>query len=211
MRKNFKLVSALLVIRGLSFLVAPPPAMASMSMDLGDLGMQMAEAGVVDIDTIGAYADINLFNSPQKSNMLVDESNASSMLNFFWALGLSNKNIILEEGPMMTVSEGKPERFASTGGWSLTKSGNVMDYYSAFDFITLDDEQQKLLEKTASGIYRPCCKNSTLFPDCNHGMAMFGMLELMISQGVDEAELKSAAVQMNDLWFPKVSKSRCSV
>ncbi len=199
------------VFTSIIFFQNTPVAMASMSMDLGDLGMQMAEAGVVDIDKIGPYADINLFNSPQKSHMLVNESNAGSMLNFFWALGLSNKNIILEEGQMMTVSEGEPERFASTGGWSLSKSGEVMDYYSAFNFITLDSEQQKLLEKTAAGIYRPCCGNSTLFPDCNHGMAMLGMLELMISQGANEAELNAAAVIMNDLWFPKVARSKCSV
>jgi hypothetical protein len=47
------------------------------------------------------------------------------------------------------------------------------------DLIPLTAEQQALVEEVAAEIYRPCCNNSTLFPDCNHGMAMLGFLELL--------------------------------
>ena len=59
-----------------------------------------------------------------------------------------------------------------------------MNHYSMHRFIVLTPEQQALVEKVSKGIYRPCCGNSVYFPDCNHGMAMLGLLELMASQGV---------------------------
>lgn len=31
-----------------------------------------------------------------------------------------------------------------------------------------------------------CCGNSTYFPDCNHGAAMLGFIELAVSQGLVE-------------------------
>ena len=48
--------------------------------------------------------------------------------------------------------------------------------YNAFRKTT------KIVEEIAGNIYRPCCGNSTAFPDCNHGMAMLGLIELMVSQ-----------------------------
>jgi len=77
-----------------------------------------------------------------------------------------------------------------------------MQHYSKHAFITLSPDQQALVEKTAKGIYRPCCGNSVHFPDCNHGMAMLGLLELMASQGVGEEEMMRAALAINSYWFP---------
>ncbi|MBI2048390.1 MAG: hypothetical protein HYT30_00465 [Parcubacteria group bacterium] len=122
-------------------------------------------------------------------------------LHLLWAFGLANKNPILETGPMMDPRYGGAERFASTGGWTLTK-GNVMDHYSAHQFVTLTAEQQVLVEKLAKNIYRPCCGNSTYFPDCNHGMAMLGLLELLAAKSVSENEMWQTALTANRLWFP---------
>ncbi|HKK02151.1 MAG TPA: hypothetical protein VJ955_08290, partial [Desulfuromonadales bacterium] len=47
------------------------------------------------------------------------------------------------------------------------------------------------------------CGNSTYFPDCNHGMAMLGLLELMASQGASESQLYHAALSVNSYWFPE--------
>ncbi|HEY4525513.1 MAG TPA: hypothetical protein VJL32_00245, partial [Candidatus Paceibacterota bacterium] len=66
----------------------------------------------------------------------------------------------------------------------------------------LTSEQQALVDKVSRGIYRPCCGNSTHFPDCNHGMAMLGLLELMASQGVNEQDMYAAALAANSYWFP---------
>ncbi|MDO8742973.1 MAG: hypothetical protein Q7J30_00165, partial [Candidatus Azambacteria bacterium] len=123
------------------------------------------------------------------------------LLNLFWALGLGNKNEILEKGPMTDPKYGGADRFASTGGWSLA-SGDVMDHYSKHLFIVLTPKQQALVEEVSKNIYRPCCNNSTYFPDCNHGMAMLGLLELLASQGIGEDEMYKTALQVNSFWFP---------
>lgn len=120
-----------------------------------------------------------------------------SMLNMFWAFGLANKNRILEIGPMSENTE----NFASTGGWTLA-AGDTMEHYSHHELITLSPEQQDLVENTSKNIFRPCCKNPTYFPDCNHGMAMLGILELLASQGKTEKELYATADAVNKIWFP---------
>ncbi|KKR78670.1 MAG: hypothetical protein UU22_C0016G0010 [Parcubacteria group bacterium GW2011_GWA2_40_8] len=77
-----------------------------------------------------------------------------------------------------------------------------MDHYSAYLFISLTPDQQALVERVSQNIYRPCCGNSTYFPDCNHGMAMLGLLELMAAQGVSEQDMYKVALQVNSFWFP---------
>lgn len=49
----------------------------------------------------------------------IDNNNAHFLLNFFWAVGLANRNPILLEGPIQGQSGGQIEKFASTGGWIL--------------------------------------------------------------------------------------------
>ena len=51
--------------------------------------------------------------------------------------------------------------------------------------------------------YRPCCNNPTAFPDCNHGMAMLGLLELMASQEASVDEMFEAVKYVNAFWFPQ--------
>ena len=134
--------------------------------------------------------------------LLITKDNANVILNLLWALGLANKNEILDRGPITDKQYGgDPGKFASTGGWTLA-TGNPMDHYSRHSMILLTPEQQSLVERTSKGIYRPCCGNSTYFPDCNHGMAILGLLELMASQGVSEVDMYKAALAVNSYWFP---------
>ena len=77
-----------------------------------------------------------------------------------------------------------------------------MNHYSRPPLIVLTPEQQQLVERVSKNIYRPCCDNATYFPDCNHGMAMLGFLELMASQGVSEDDMYTAALRLNAFWFP---------
>ncbi len=122
-------------------------------------------------------------------------------LNLFWAYGLANKNKVLETGPIMDPRYGGPTNMASVGGWTVTR-GPVMDHYNNHALATLTSDQQALVEKIAKGIYRPCCNNSTYFPDCNHGMAMLGLLEYLASLGATEDEMWNAAIAANTSWFP---------
>lgn len=176
----------------------------------GDLGVQMIETGVIDkVKFENLYsqrgglseAEKKLLEGSDNGNLVINSENSGVMLNMLWAFGLANKNTILENGPMMDPKYGGAGNFASTGGWTLAK-GNAMNHYSMHKFVTLTPEQQALVERVAKNIYRPCCDNSTYFPDCNHGMAMLGLLELMASQGVNEQEIYKIALQVNTLWFP---------
>jgi hypothetical protein len=79
----------------------------------------------------------------------------------------------------------------------------VTQIYASLDLIPLSAEQQRRVEEAAAAIYRPCCDNPTIFPDCNHGMAMLGILELMASQGATTDEMFEAAKYVNAFWFPQ--------
>src|SRR3989344_4534599 len=176
----------------------------------GNLGKQMVESGVINAEEFEAIyesrggltdAELALLYGDNNRNLKIDSGNAGTILNLLWAFGLSNKNSILENGPMIDPKYGGAGGFASTGGWSLA-DGNVMDHYSMHAFVILTPEQQALVEEVSKNIYRPCCGNSTYFPDCNHGMAMLGLLELMASNGASEEEMYEAALAVNSYWFP---------
>lgn len=189
-----------------------PPRGVELPVVWGDLGNKLVQTGVIDEAQFtelyrqgnGVFPDEykELLLGKKNGRLKITEENSGYILNLFWALGLGNKNEILEKGEM-TLKQygGDPGVFASTGGWTIAK-GNSMDHYSAHNFFTLTPEQQALVEKISKTIFRPCCNNSTHFPDCNHGMAMLGLLELMASQNVSEQDMYKAALTVNSYWFP---------
>jgi hypothetical protein len=126
-------------------------------------------------------------------------------LNLLWAFGLANKNQVLAGGPITDVRYGGPTNMASVGGWTVT-TGSVMDHYDKHSLVTLTADQQSLVEKMAKGIYRPCCNNSTYFPDCNHGMAMLGLLEYLAASGATEDQMWDAAITANMNWFQTIAQ-----
>jgi hypothetical protein len=177
----------------------------------GDLGAQLVEVGAIDPDKMAALYQ-NRGGFPDEYRKMLEENadeeiiitnwNAGYLLNLFWALGLANKNPILEDASeMMNPAYGGAENFAATGGWTLAK-GSPMNHYNIHQLMTLTVEQQTLVDRMSRNIFRPCCGNSTHFPDCNHGMAMLGLLELMASQGVSEQEMYKTALAVNSYWFP---------
>jgi hypothetical protein len=177
----------------------------------GDLGPRMAAAGVFDPGEFEQVyqqaeqplnqAQLAILNEGSESPIIFNQQNAYFLLNYFWAVGLSNKNPILDEGPIQVQSQGKVENFASTGGWVLAKKP-LREIFSKLSLITLTAAQQKYLEEAAQAVYRPCCDNPTHFPDCNHGMAMLGLLELMASQNASVDEMLEAARYANAYWYP---------
>ena len=177
----------------------------------GDLGSKLVNVGAIDADKFkaiyeqrGTFTDEyeKLLFGQSDGKLKITKENSGYLLNLFWALGLASKNDILENGEMMNLAYGGAGRFASTGGWTLAQ-GDAMDHYSKHKFFNLTPEQQAMVDKVSRGIYRPCCGNSTHFPDCNHGMAMLGLLQLMASQGVSEQEMWKTALQVNSYWFPE--------
>jgi hypothetical protein len=184
----------------------------SLPISYGDLGPQLLESGVISYEAFAAIYEnsgnplsaeqTEILKNGSNKEIVINAENAHFLLNFFWAVGLANKNSILTEGAMVQQSNGQIERFASTGGWTLATKP-ITELYASMDLIPLTAEQQTLVEEVAAAIYRPCCNNHTLFPDCNHGMAMLGVLELMASQGADADEMFEAAKYINAYWFPQ--------
>ncbi len=177
----------------------------------GDLGPKMIEMGVIDLDKFRQVYQQSgqpltaeqekILTSGLDKKIKIDQNNSYFLLNFFWAFGLGNKTKILTEGDMVKYGQGQIGNFASTGGWTLSR-GDAVDYYSKRALVPLTSQQEDLVDKVASNIYRPCCGNSTAFPDCNHGMALLGMLELMASNGATESQMYDDAKYINAFWFP---------
>ncbi len=177
----------------------------------GDLGPKMIFSGVIDLEkfkqTYNKSAQpltreqLEILTKGSNESIKIDRDNSYFLLNFFWAVGLNNKSKILDEGDMVKYGEGKVGNFASTGGWSLASS-DPMNYYSKEALINLNANQEALVQKVAGNIYRPCCDNSTAFPDCNHGMALLGVLQLMAENGATENQMFEAAKYFNAFWFP---------
>ena len=184
----------------------------ALPISYGDLGPRLLEGGVISYDAFAAIYEnsgnplsaeqTEILKNGSDEEIVITAQNAHFLLNFFWAVGLANKNSILTDGPMVQNSGGQIARFASTGGWTLATKP-VTELYASMDLIPLTAEQQKLVEEVAAAIYRPCCNNHTLFPDCNHGMAMLGVLELMASQGATADAMFEAAKYINAYWFPQ--------
>lgn len=189
-----------------------PTAGFQINASFNDLGPKMIKSGVIDLAKFkSVYEKSNQPLTAEQEKILtegsnekikIDRDNSYFLLNFFWAVGLNNKSKILDEGDMIKYGGVKGAGdFASTGGWSLAK-GAAMNYYSKASLITLNTEQEKLVENVSSNIFRPCCNNSTAFPDCNHGMALLGVLQLMAGSGATESEMYEAGKYFNAFWFP---------
>ncbi len=189
-----------------------PPAGYRLPARYGELGPRLLQTGAIDYQAFAAVYEqagdpltaeqVNVLKHGADQPIVITAENAHFLLNFFWAVGLVNKNPILTQGPMEQNSGGQIDQFASTGGWSLGAKP-VKDLYASVELIPLTSEQQSRVEEVASGVYRPCCGNATLFPDCNHGMAMLGLLELMASQGASVNDMFTAAKYVNAYWFPQ--------
>ncbi len=191
--------------------VALPEAYA-LPVKLGQIGPQLVAAGAIDYDRfVQVYQQagqplpeqqLKVLSQGSDDPLTIDKENAYFLLNFFWALGLANRNPILTQGPMMQGGRDQIGTFASTGGWTIG-SKPVAELYASRPIVTLTAEQQAGLEEVAARVFRPCCNNPTSFPDCNHGMAMLGLLELMAAQGDSTDQMYTAAKYVNAFWFPQ--------
>src|SRR3989344_3567816 len=182
------------------------------SAQWGSAVPQLVERGVIDRTKFDALferggdplasEEIAILEQPQPDRAIVFTSeNDRFTVNVLWALGLAQQSDALDNGPMRT--SGTPTgQFASTGGWTLGKSEDSEEYYSKWNLLGLTADDQVRVTRIAETIYRPCCGNSTAFPDCNHGMAMLGLIELMVSQGASDEEVYTAAKAANTYWFP---------
>jgi len=69
--------------------------------------------------------------------------------------------------------------------------------------VQLDTKQEAAAEAAARQSFRPCCKNSALFQDCNHGSALLGLYELAAASGADVPALFRIGRIANSYWYPR--------
>jgi hypothetical protein len=190
-----------------------PAAGYTINATYGDLGPRLVKAGIIDLEKFKKVyrqanqpltaEQIKILTTGSTQNITIREDNAYFLLNFLWALGLGNKNPILEKGPLMQYGgRAKIGFFASTGGWTLGAKP-ATELYASEEIIKLTPEQQKELERFAYNSYRPCCNNSTAFADCNHGMAALALGEILAAQGAKAEEMFEALKYFNAFWFPR--------
>ncbi len=184
----------------------------AINAEYGNIGYQMVQDGAIDFDKFKALYDrsgspltkeqLKIFSKEGlDKSIVITRENSYFLLNLFWAFGLANNNPIITEGEITKYGNGNVGSFASTGGWTIAKEP-LQDFMAKSKLAVLTSEQQALLQKVAESAYRPCCGNSTAFPDCNHGMALLGVLELMAASGATETEMFEAAKYFSAFWFP---------
>lgn len=188
------------------------PESYQLAVSYGNLGPQLLAADAIDYDQFSLlYESMGrplssvqqaVLQTGSDMPIVIDQQNAHFLLNFFWALGLVNHNPILTEGMMMKYGAEGVGNFASTGGWSLGKKP-ATELYASAPIIPLTRVQQERLQEVSENVYRPCCNNHTAFPDCNHGMAMLGLLTLLAGNDASVDEMFEAAKYVNAFWFPQ--------
>jgi hypothetical protein len=173
----------------------------------GDMGQRLVEAGAIDMDKMvdhyGILSDEQeaILQGDSVQEITFTNSNIQFWTNALWALGLTQQSKVLGEGLISQRAEEYPiEGYASTGGWTLG-SKDAVDLFNSTRLVELTSEQDDMVDDVAAHIFRPCCGNHTAFPDCNHGMAVLGLLELMASQGATEDEMYQAALAFNSYAF----------
>lgn len=171
-----------------------------------DIGPKLVEIGVIDLKKFEKILKLTpeqkeIFEKGKDIPIKIDSGNSQFVVDVLWALGLAQKSKVYEDGPMGKEYKDERGNFASTGGWTLGKEDPLF-YLNRFDIIPLTEKQQEKVKEIAKNVYRPCCGNSTFFPDCNHGMAALAAIELMVSAGIPEDEIYKNLLKLNSFWFP---------
>src|SRR3972149_7588702 len=187
------------------------PPSVNLDVKWGDVIVKMVRSGAVDKQKFlalyeGRQADLDqakqLLESPSHTDIVITQANSGLILNLLWPLGIANKTDVLDKRPMSTQYKKEIGNFASTGGWTLgAKDGGKL--FNSFNLISLTSDQESLVTEISQNIYRPCCGNSTYFPDCNHGAAMLGFIELAVASGLSKDQIYRNALALNSYWFPQ--------
>ncbi|OGG03834.1 hypothetical protein A2W14_04805 [Candidatus Gottesmanbacteria bacterium RBG_16_37_8] len=187
------------------------PEKYNLGVSFGSTVKKLVEAGAIDKEKFLALYQgrgglpeelIKLLDEESDQKITVTSDNSGIILNLLWPLGIANKTKTLSGGPMGKEYGNQAGNFASTGGWTLgMEDGGKL--FNRFPILSLTDDQETLVTEIAQNIYRPCCGNSTYFPDCNHGAAMLGFIELAVAQGMPKEEIYKKALVLNSYWFPQ--------
>ena len=101
-----------------------PPEGYEINATYGDLGPQMIEMGVIDMqkfaDTYKSSGQpltdeqLKILNNGSDKKIRITSENSYFLLNFFWAFGLANQSKVLTDGEMTKYGDGQISGFSST-------------------------------------------------------------------------------------------------
>ena len=180
------------------------------SVRLNNIVPELVSSGAINLTKVKelygnglTQQEIDILTKPSYTNLTLNSSNANFYLLIFWALGIANKNQVLDNfSALANASNYSVADFASTGGWTLGTNSNSMAYFDKLSLLNLTPLEQNKMYDVATHSYRPCCDNPTAFPDCNHGAALLALTELGASEGLNESQLYMLDLQAQTLWFP---------
>ncbi len=172
----------------------------------GDVGPKLIEIGAIDQKKFEEVVQMSdeekeILTSGKDVPIKINSQNGQFVVDLLWALGLAQKSVVYTQGPLGQEYKAEQGSFASTGGWTLAK-GDATSYLNKYDIVNLTAEQQVRVGEIAKNVYRPCCGNSTWFPDCNHGMAALAAIELMVAKGMSDEDIYKNVLKLNSFWFP---------
>jgi len=173
----------------------------------GDSVKRLVDSGALNISFLNSSASQAgqpltadqkaILNGTSNESITINANDTVFLLLALWSLGINNNNTIITKGPIM--SYGNPDEFASTGGYGPVGTLHI----GGLDILRLNASEQAIANYTAMNSYRPCCNNPTGFPDCNHGAAALGLIELMASQGANSTAIFNALKEFNSFEFPQ--------
>ncbi len=175
---------------------------AKLSAEWGNVPERLVELGALNASFLNAMGldtkQAGILDGSGDGGVVLDKGNATFDLYVLWALGMNNKNSIINNGTIMHFG-GSPYGLASTGGYGPLGTLSL----GGLSILNLTAAEQSVADAVAAGTYRPCCNNPAAFPDCNHGAAQLGLIELMASQGWNAAQIYDALKQFNALYYPE--------
>jgi hypothetical protein len=140
----------------------------------------------------------HVLSDPSDKPVHLTRANAAVYVNLLWPIGLANRMGSNFSSPLSAPSRGN---YASTAGWTLGERDEGADYFNRFAIVDMTPSQEAMAIRVAKSTFRPCCDNSTFYQDCNHGSALYSLIQLGASQGLREADLYKEALAFNSFWF----------
>lgn len=138
-----------------------------------------------------------VLNGTETGNVILNYTDMPFVLYLLWGIGINNNNTIINEGPM-THFGGNVNNLASTAGYAPLGRLSL----GQIDLIRMTPAEQNISNYVAENTYRPCCNNPTMFPDCNHGAAALGLIELMAAQGFNQSTIFTGVEEFDVMAFP---------
>jgi hypothetical protein len=140
----------------------------------------------------------HVLSDPSERPIRLTRENAAAYVNVLWPIGLANR---LAGNFSSPLSGSSVSDYASTAGWTLGEADEGGGYFNKFPIVDITPAQEALAIRVAKSTFRPCCDNATFFQDCNHGSALYGLLQLGASQGLQAPDLFREALAFNAFWF----------